>query len=92
MSATIPPAPRSRLLALDDVILLNDEIRGLIAAGVPLDVGLSGFADRVHGRLKAFSGRLAPLDCGRAGLMRRSPAWRDTRRACATCVPVCDGR
>jgi len=59
MSATIPPAPRSRLLALDDVILLNDEIRGLIAAGVPLDVGLSGFADRVHGRLKAFSGRLA---------------------------------
>jgi general secretion pathway protein F len=59
MSATSPPVSRLRPLALDDIILLNDEIRGLIAAGVPLDVGLSGFASRVRGRLKAFSDRLA---------------------------------
>jgi type II secretory pathway component PulF len=59
MSATIPPASRSHPLALDDLILLNDEIRGLIAAGVPLDVGLSGFAGRVGGRLKAFTERLS---------------------------------
>jgi len=59
MSATIPPAARSHPLALDDLILLNDEIRGLIAAGVPLDIGLSGFAGRIGGRLKAFTERLA---------------------------------
>lgn len=59
MSATLNSASRSRPLTLDDVILLNDEIRGLIAAGVPLDVGLAGFAARVHGRLRAFTERLA---------------------------------
>ena len=65
MSATSPTAPRSRPLTLDDVILLNDEIRGLIAAGIPLDIGLSGLASRVPGRLKKLSERLAKrLDAG----------------------------
>lgn len=59
MSANPPNAPRSRPLSLDDLILLNDEIRGLIAAGVPLDIGLSGFASRVPGRLKRLSERMA---------------------------------
>ncbi|MEX0585752.1 MAG: type II secretion system F family protein [Pirellulales bacterium] len=59
MSATFPTAPRSRPLSLDDVILLNDEIQGLIAAGIPLNIGLSGFASRVPGRLREFSERLA---------------------------------
>lgn len=59
MSATLPPASRSRPLSIDDLILLNDELRGLILAGVPLDVGLSGFASRVQGRLRAFAERLA---------------------------------
>ena len=59
MSVTPVPETRVRPLSLDDVILLNDEIQGLIAAGIPLHAGLSGFATRVRGRLQQFSRRLA---------------------------------
>lgn len=57
MSATFPAVTRP--LALDDVILLTEEIQGLTAAGVPLDVGLAGLSARVPGRLKRFAARLA---------------------------------
>lgn len=57
MNATSPAATRP--LTLDDVILLNDAIQGLIAAGVPLEAGLSGFAARAPGRLRAVTARLA---------------------------------
>ncbi|MBL8849422.1 MAG: type II secretion system F family protein [Planctomycetaceae bacterium] len=58
MSATPVPGTSVRPLSLDDVILLNDEIQGLIAAGIPLHAGLSGFASRVGGSLRQFSRRL----------------------------------
>jgi len=59
MSDTPVPETSVRPLSLDDVILLNDEIQGLIAAGIPLHAGLSGFATRVRGRLRQFSRQLA---------------------------------
>ena len=56
-----PPsgADRGQTISQDDFILLNEEIRSLIQAGVPLDVGLRGTASRVGGRLSALSERLA---------------------------------
>lgn len=56
-----PPsaADRGQTISQDEFILLNEEIRSLIQAGVPLDVGLRGTASRVGGRLSALSERLA---------------------------------
>ena len=42
-------------ITLDELIALNDEIRGLVRAGVPLESGLRWLGDELPGRL----GRLA---------------------------------
>jgi general secretion pathway protein F len=46
-------------ISFDDLIALNDEIAALIRAGVPLEVGLEGFAGSASGRLADVSARLA---------------------------------
>ncbi|REJ94462.1 MAG: hypothetical protein DWQ34_08480 [Planctomycetota bacterium] len=52
-------ADRGGSISLDEFILLNEEIRSLIRAGVPLDLGLRGTASRVGGRLSEIADRLA---------------------------------
>ena len=42
-------------ISLDELVALNDEIAGLVRAGMPLDLGLAGWGRRLRGRL----GRLA---------------------------------
>lgn len=56
---TDPPAKTSLTLSVDEFIALNDEIASLLQAGVPLDVGLSGYATAVSGRLSQVSGQVA---------------------------------
>ncbi len=48
-----PSAGRS--LSLEDFVVLNDEIRAFVRAGIPLDVGLSGTASRAEGRLSEIA-------------------------------------
>jgi general secretion pathway protein F len=54
-----PAAATGRPLSLDELVLLNEEIRALMAAGIPLDVGLRGSASRLAGPLGRLSERLA---------------------------------
>lgn len=46
-------------LKANEFIALNDEIASLLRAGIPLTVGLHGFASSVSGRLKRYSQALA---------------------------------
>lgn len=50
-------APQS--ISFDDLIALNDEIAAMIRAGVPLEVGLDGFAGSASGHLAEITARLA---------------------------------
>lgn len=52
-------ASGSRPIKLENFVALNDEIAALVRAGIPLDVGLRGFAAGVSGELSAISQRLA---------------------------------
>jgi general secretion pathway protein F len=56
-----PPAAAARggPISLDELILLNEEIRALLRAGIPLELGLRGSASRIGGRLAQLTGRLA---------------------------------
>jgi general secretion pathway protein F len=56
-----PPAAAARggPISLDELILLNEEIRALLRAGIPLEVGLRGSAGRIGGRLGQLTERLA---------------------------------
>lgn len=49
----------SHSLSIDEFVALNDEIASLLKAGVPLDIGLSGFASSVSGRLSIVSREVA---------------------------------
>ncbi|MFQ5731919.1 MAG: type II secretion system F family protein [Planctomycetaceae bacterium] len=49
----------SQPVSFDDLIALNDEIAGLVRAGVPLETGLEGFAGAASERLADISARLA---------------------------------
>ena len=51
--------PKTKQIALEDLIALNDEIASLVRAGVPLELGLSGFASSVSGRLRRLTDGLA---------------------------------
>lgn len=51
--------PVSRPLSLDDFVVLNDEIRSFVRAGIPLDVGLRGTASRTDGHLAIVADRLS---------------------------------
>lgn len=46
-------------LSLEEFIALNDEIASLLKAGVPLNLGLSGFSNSVSGQLSRVSADLA---------------------------------
>jgi general secretion pathway protein F len=60
MTSQPDPAPRNpRPISLDELILLNDELRALLRAGIPLDVGLRGSRSRISGRLGHLTERLA---------------------------------
>ena len=48
-----------RSLSLEDFVVLNDEIRSLVRAGIPLDVGLRGTASRADGRLANVADQLS---------------------------------
>lgn len=52
-------SPNTPAASLDDLVALNDEIGALVRAGVPLEIGLSGFAMQAPRRLAGLSGRLA---------------------------------
>jgi len=45
-------------LSLDDLVVLNDEIAGLVRAGVPLELGLSSWGRDLSGPLRQVSQRL----------------------------------
>lgn len=54
-------------LKANEFIALNDEIASLLRAGIPLSVGLHGFASSVSGRLERYSRALAEkLDQGQS--------------------------
>ena len=56
-----------RPLSSDDFVVLNDEIRMFVRAGIPLDVGLHGTSGRTRGRLAKLTSRLAQrLEAGAA--------------------------
>jgi len=48
-----------KILTLDDLVALNDEICGLVRAGVPLELGLHSLPDEFPTRLKNITNRLA---------------------------------
>ncbi|MCA9027641.1 MAG: type II secretion system F family protein [Planctomycetaceae bacterium] len=52
-------APVGRSLSLDDFVVLNDEIRSFVRAGIPLDIGLRGTASRADGQLANVAARLS---------------------------------
>jgi general secretion pathway protein F len=54
-----PAAVPGRPLSLDELVLLNEEIRALMAAGIPLEIGLHGSASRLGGSLGRLTERLA---------------------------------
>lgn len=58
-SPTDPSSGTARPISLDELVLLNDELRALLRARVPLDVGLRGSASRISGRLGRLTERLA---------------------------------
>ncbi len=49
----------SRPITLDELVLLNEELRALLSAGIPLELGLQGSAARLGGRLGRLTERLA---------------------------------
>lgn len=49
----------SRSLSLDDFVVLNDEIRAFVRAGIPLNVGFQGTASRSDGLLRDVAARIA---------------------------------
>lgn len=53
------PAGAARPLSLEQLVLLNEELRGLIRAGIPLELGLRGSSARIGGRLGQLTERLA---------------------------------
>lgn len=60
MTSEPETAPRSpRPVSLDELILLNEELRALLRARIPLDVGLRGSRSRISGRLGHLTERLA---------------------------------
>ena len=60
MTSRPEPASRTpRPISLDELILLNDELRALLRARIPLDVGLRGSRSRISGRLGELTERLA---------------------------------
>jgi len=52
-------SPTPKVLTLDDLIALNDEICGLVRAGVPLELGLHSMPNEYPTRLKNITNRLA---------------------------------
>ncbi len=48
-----------RSLSLDDFVVLNDEIRAFVRAGIPISVGLQGTASRTDGLLRDVAARIA---------------------------------
>ena len=55
-----PSASRpARPITLDELVLLNEELRALLSAGIPLEVGLQGSSARLGGRLGRLTERLA---------------------------------
>lgn len=55
----LPVNPTGPSLSLEDFVVLNDEIRAFVRAGIPLDVGLSGTASRCDGLLRGVAERIA---------------------------------
>jgi type II secretory pathway component PulF len=49
----------SKSISLDDLVALNDEIAGLVRAGVPLELGLASWGGDLPGQLGAVVTRLA---------------------------------
>jgi general secretion pathway protein F len=70
-------APRGGPISLDELILLNDEIRSLLRAGVPLELGLRGSAARIRGRLGELTERLATRVESGTSLMSALDAEQD---------------
>lgn len=56
---TLESAIPSKPIGLDDLIALNDEIRALSRAGLPLETGLLGFGVEVPGRLGTLARSLS---------------------------------
>jgi type II secretory pathway component PulF len=57
-SAAVPDplaGSRGRPLSVEDVVVLNDEIRAMVRAGIPLDLGLRGTGGRSQGNLREVS-------------------------------------
>ncbi len=52
-------SPAGRTLSLDDFVVLNDEIRAFVRAGIPLDVGLRGTASRADGQLEKVASQIS---------------------------------
>lgn len=52
-------SPKPSTISLEDLIALNDEIASLARAGVPLEIGLHGFAGGTSGRLADISTTLS---------------------------------
>ena len=48
----------SKSISLEDLVALNDEIAGLVRAGVPLELGLAGWARDLPGELGRLAKRL----------------------------------
>lgn len=46
-------------MSAEDFVVLNDEIRAFVRAGIPLDIGLRGTASRSTGALREVSNKLA---------------------------------
>ncbi len=53
------PVFAGRSLSLDDFVVLNDEIRAFVRAGIPICVGLHGTASRTDGLLRDVAARIA---------------------------------
>lgn len=57
LSDSMPTTPQS--LKADEFIALNEEVASLLKAGIPLSLGLHGYAYSVSGRLQRYSRALA---------------------------------
>ncbi len=57
----------SNSISLDDLVALNDEIAGLVRAGIPLEMGLASWSGDVSGSLGRTAARLSSsIDRGRS--------------------------
>jgi general secretion pathway protein F len=67
----------AKSMSLEDLVALNDEIAGLVRAGVPLEVGLAGWGRDLPGELGRIASRLGEAVAQGQSLSESLAAQRD---------------